>query len=99
MPLGNLLAFSYFNMWPVFFSNVLQKITFNTSFLAALRAQFLIECVTDLKKNLMKRGINLLIKHGKPEDILPSLVKTYGVHTVKSDFVTCLLFAYVLFHS
>lgn len=55
----------------------------------ALRAQFLIECVTDLKKNLMKRGINLLIKHGKPEDILPSLVKTYGVHTVYAHKETC----------
>jgi deoxyribodipyrimidine photo-lyase len=30
----------------------------------------------------MKRGLNLLIQHGKPEDILPSLVKAYGAHTV-----------------
>ncbi|BBG95411.1 cryptochrome 3 [Prunus dulcis] len=30
----------------------------------ALRAQFLIECLADLKKNLMKRGLNLLIQHG-----------------------------------
>ncbi|KAI3964418.1 hypothetical protein MKX01_028753 [Papaver californicum] len=34
----------------------------------ALRAQFLIECLADLKKNLMKRGLNLVIRHGKPED-------------------------------
>ncbi|KAM7490684.1 hypothetical protein LguiA_033605 [Lonicera macranthoides] len=50
---------------------------------AALRAQFLIECLVDLKRNLMKRGLNLLIQHGKPEEILPKLVETYGVHTVK----------------
>ncbi|KAM7490687.1 hypothetical protein LguiA_033608 [Lonicera macranthoides] len=49
----------------------------------ALRAQFLIECLVDLKRNLMKRGLNLLIQHGKPEEILPKLVETYGVHTVK----------------
>lgn len=41
----------------------------------ALRAQFLIECLADLKKNLMKRGLNLVIRHGKPEDILPLIAK------------------------
>jgi deoxyribodipyrimidine photo-lyase len=35
-----------------------------------------------LKKNLMKRGLNLLIQHGKPEDIIPSLAKAIGAHTV-----------------
>lgn len=54
--------------------------------MAALRAQFLIECLADLKKNLMKRGLNLLIQHGKPDEILPSLAKKFGAHTV-SDFL------------
>lgn len=60
--------------------------------LAALRAQFLIESLADLKNNLTKRGLNLLIQHGKPEEILPSLAKTYGVHTVE-------LFPYYLISS
>lgn len=51
--------------------------------MAALRAQFLMECLADLKKNLLKRGLNLLIQHGKPEEVLPSLAKTFGAHTVK----------------
>ncbi|KAI3468451.1 hypothetical protein Pfo_025114 [Paulownia fortunei] len=55
----------------------------------ALRAQFLIECLTDLKRSLMKRGLNLLIQHGKPEQILPSLAKAYGVHTVYAQKETC----------
>ncbi|KAL2236833.1 UNVERIFIED_CONTAM: Cryptochrome DASH, chloroplastic/mitochondrial [Sesamum indicum] len=55
----------------------------------ALRAQFLIECLIDLKKSLMKRGLNLLIQHGKPEQILPSLAKAYGVHTVYAQKETC----------
>ncbi|KAL0330944.1 UNVERIFIED_CONTAM: Cryptochrome DASH, chloroplastic/mitochondrial [Sesamum angustifolium] len=55
----------------------------------ALRAQFLIECLIDLKKSLMKRGLNLLIQHGKPERILPSLAKTYSVHTVYAQKETC----------
>ncbi|KAK3039596.1 hypothetical protein RJ639_029295 [Escallonia herrerae] len=59
------------------------------SFLAARRAQFLIECLADLKKNLVKRGLNLLIQHGKPEEILPSLVKAYGAHTVYAQKETC----------
>lgn len=50
--------------------------------LAALRARFLIECLADLKKKLMKMGLNLLIQHGKPEEIIPTLVKAFGAHTV-----------------
>ncbi|XP_042989925.1 cryptochrome DASH, chloroplastic/mitochondrial-like isoform X2 [Carya illinoinensis] len=55
----------------------------------ALRAQFLIECLADLKKNLIKRGLNLLVQHGKPEEILPSLAKAYGAHTVYAQKETC----------
>nr|CAD1832019.1 unnamed protein product [Ananas comosus var. bracteatus] len=55
----------------------------------ALRAQFLIECLADLKKNLIKKGLNLLVKHGKPEDILPSVVKAFGAHTVYAHKETC----------
>ncbi|KAI9106620.1 hypothetical protein K1719_022148 [Acacia pycnantha] len=54
-----------------------------------LRAQFLIECLADLRKNLMKRGLNLLIQHGKPEDILPPLAKAFGAHTVYAQKETC----------
>ncbi|XP_004501253.1 cryptochrome DASH, chloroplastic/mitochondrial [Cicer arietinum] len=55
----------------------------------ALRAQFLLESLADLRKNLMKRGLNLLIQHGKPEDVLPSLAKTFGAHTVYAQKETC----------
>ncbi|XP_050363107.1 cryptochrome DASH, chloroplastic/mitochondrial [Argentina anserina] len=55
----------------------------------ALRAQFLVESLADLKKNLSKRGLNLLIQHGKPEEVLPSLAKTYGAHTVYAQKETC----------
>ncbi|XP_059643817.1 cryptochrome DASH, chloroplastic/mitochondrial [Cornus florida] len=55
----------------------------------ALRGQFLIECLADLKKNLMKRDLNLLIKHGKPEDVLPSVAKAVGAHTVYAHKETC----------
>ena len=59
------------------------------SLLAALRAQFLIECLVDLKKNLIKLGLNLLIRHGKPEEIIPTLVKEFGAHTVKEFLYFC----------
>ncbi|GMH10751.1 hypothetical protein Nepgr_012592 [Nepenthes gracilis] len=55
----------------------------------ALRAKFLIECLADLKKNLRKHGLDLMIRHGKPEDILPLLVKTFGAHTVYAQKETC----------
>ncbi|XP_039132190.1 cryptochrome DASH, chloroplastic/mitochondrial [Dioscorea cayenensis subsp. rotundata] len=55
----------------------------------AIRVQFLIECLTDLKNNLMKKGLNLLIQHGKPEEILPTVVKATGAHTVYAHKETC----------
>ncbi|XP_021912662.1 cryptochrome DASH, chloroplastic/mitochondrial [Carica papaya] len=55
----------------------------------ALRAQFLMECLSDLKRNLIKRGLNLLIRHGKPEEILPSLANAFGAHTVYAHKETC----------
>nr|CAB3471077.1 unnamed protein product [Digitaria exilis] len=48
----------------------------------ALRAQFLIECLGDLKQNLRKKGLDLLVRHGKPEEILPSIAKAVSAHTV-----------------
>ncbi|XAR57619.1 (6-4)DNA photolyase [Bertholletia excelsa] len=55
----------------------------------ALRTQFLIECLADLRKNLINLGLNLLIRHGKPEEIIPALVKTFGAHTVYAHKETC----------
>ncbi|KAH0856308.1 LOW QUALITY PROTEIN: hypothetical protein HID58_084569 [Brassica napus] len=43
----------------------------------------------DIRKNLMRRGLNLLIRSGKPEDILPSLAKDFGAHTVFAHKETC----------
>nr|XP_010928719.1 cryptochrome DASH, chloroplastic/mitochondrial isoform X4 [Elaeis guineensis] len=55
----------------------------------AFRAQFLIESLADLKKNLMKHGLDLLVRHGKPEDILPSVAKALGAHTVYAQKESC----------
>lgn len=54
-----------------------------------LRAQFLMESLADLKNNLKSRGLDLLIKQGKPEDILPLLAKAHGAHTVFAQKETC----------
>ncbi|KAJ4877572.1 cryptochrome 3 [Raphanus sativus] len=37
----------------------------------------------------MRRGLNLLIRSGEPEDILPSLAKEFGAHTVFAHKETC----------
>ncbi|GAB2286378.1 Myosin-3 [Dionaea muscipula] len=55
----------------------------------ALRAKFIVECVANLKKNLRKHGLDLLIRHGKPEEILPLLAKSFAVHTVYAHKETC----------
>ncbi|KAL2652281.1 hypothetical protein R1flu_020409 [Riccia fluitans] len=47
-----------------------------------LRAQFILESVADLRKNLQKRGLDLVIRVGKPEEIVPNLAQAVGAHTV-----------------
>jgi deoxyribodipyrimidine photo-lyase len=48
------------------------------------RANFIIESVADLKKNLKSKGSDLIIRVGKPEDIIFELARTF-----KSSFVFC----------
>ncbi len=48
----------------------------------SFRAKFLIESVADLKHNLQKIGSNLLIRIGKPEEIIPEIQKLVGAKAV-----------------
>ncbi|MES3016423.1 MAG: DASH family cryptochrome, partial [Bacteroidota bacterium] len=56
--------------------------SFQTRKTGAIRAKFLIECVADLQQSLQKLGADLIIRYGKPEDILPELVSKYEVSEV-----------------
>jgi deoxyribodipyrimidine photo-lyase len=49
-----------------------------------LRAQFIMESVADLRDSLRQRGLDLVVRQGKPEDIVPSIAKSIGAHTVMS---------------
>ncbi len=46
------------------------------------RAKFLIECVRNLKENLRKKGSDLIIRYGKPEEIIFKLSETLKVQAV-----------------
>ncbi|GJM97769.1 hypothetical protein PR202_ga14721 [Eleusine coracana subsp. coracana] len=46
----------------------------------ASRVQFLIECLEDLKQNLRKKGLDLLVRNGKPEEILLAIAKAVYAH-------------------
>ncbi|KAL6564176.1 1,3-beta-glucanosyltransferase [Orobanche minor] len=46
------------------------------------RATFLIESVSDLRKNLQSRGSDLVVRIGKPEDVLSDVVKSVGADAV-----------------
>jgi deoxyribodipyrimidine photo-lyase len=49
----------------------------------AFRSQFLLESLADLRENLKKLGSDLVIRLGKPEEILPALVietKAIAIH-------------------
>lgn len=43
------------------------------------RLHFLLESVQDLQNQLKKHGSDLIIKKGKPEDVIPALLKTLGI--------------------
>ncbi|XP_010545007.1 PREDICTED: blue-light photoreceptor PHR2 [Tarenaya hassleriana] len=46
------------------------------------RAQFLIESVSDLRKNLQARGSDLVVRVGKPESVLVELAKEVGADAI-----------------
>ncbi|XP_073054130.1 blue-light photoreceptor PHR2-like [Primulina eburnea] len=46
------------------------------------RATFLIESVSDLRKNLQSRGSDLVVRIGRPETVLLELVKAVGAEAV-----------------
>ncbi|MFD2724615.1 DASH family cryptochrome [Hyunsoonleella rubra] len=46
------------------------------------RAKFLIESIIDLRKNLKALNIELFVFQNKPEDVIPTLVKTYNISTI-----------------
>ncbi|KAF8387871.1 hypothetical protein HHK36_026533 [Tetracentron sinense] len=46
------------------------------------RATFLIESVSDLRRNLQARGSDLVVRIGKPEIVLAELVKTVGADAI-----------------
>lgn len=56
--------------------------SFDTLKTGVIRAQFLLESVADLRKSFQNAGGDLIIRVGRPENILPELVSKYQVHEV-----------------
>jgi deoxyribodipyrimidine photo-lyase len=48
----------------------------------AFRTQFLLESVTDLRQSFRKLGSDLIIRQGKPEIVIPELVKILNIDAV-----------------
>ncbi len=48
----------------------------------AFRAQFLLESLSDTRLHLRNIGADLIIRRGKPEEILPALAKEYAAQSV-----------------
>ncbi|TKC01058.1 DASH family cryptochrome [Pedobacter cryophilus] len=55
---------------------------YHTQKTGGFRTQFLLESVADLKSSFQKMGGDLLIKIGKPEEIIPQICKAYKVDEV-----------------
>ena len=60
------------------------KTSFGFDKISKFRTKFIIESVIDLKKNLQSKGSDLIIRFGKPEDVIYELAKE-----VKSSWVYC----------
>ncbi|MDB9313322.1 DASH family cryptochrome [Spirulina sp. CS-785/01] len=48
----------------------------------SFRSQFLLESIANLRYSLQSIGSNLLIRHGKPEDIIPQLCQDLAIDAV-----------------
>lgn len=46
------------------------------------RAQFIIESVTNLRDNLAKHGIPLLVFYAAPHEVMPDLIKKHGIKNI-----------------
>lgn len=60
---------------------------FNFPKTGAHRAKFLLESVADLQNTLKKKGSGLVIRMGKPEEIVPQIIQTVG-----GDKVSCVCY-------
>jgi deoxyribodipyrimidine photo-lyase len=56
--------------------------SFQTLKTGIIRARFILESVTDLKRSLQKLGGDLIVRIGRPEEVLPEIVSKYGVTEV-----------------
>ncbi|MEN9224438.1 MAG: DASH family cryptochrome [Thermostichus sp. HHBFW_bins_43] len=48
----------------------------------AFRAQFLLESLADLRQALQAHGSDLVIRQGRPEEVIPALAQAWGVSAV-----------------
>lgn len=46
------------------------------------RAKFLLECVANLRTSLRERGSDLIVRIGKPEEVIVNLAKNIGADTL-----------------
>lgn len=61
-------------------SSIAIKLPFTKT--GSYRAQFIIESVTNLRENLLKQGIPLLVFHGAPHTIIPELVEKHSIENI-----------------
>lgn len=68
----------------IFDPRQLEKTSFGFSKTGAFRGRFLIESLQNLKENLRSAGSDLVIRKGKPEVLIPGLVKSYDIDIVST---------------
>ena len=75
-------------MYPVFVLDPSIDPTENGVRVGANRAQFLLESLEDLDQSLQGLGSHLLCLQGRPEDVLPPLMKELDITRLSFEFDT-----------
>ncbi len=59
-----------------------EKTSFGFQKTGPFRTRFLLESIRDLRNSLRAIGADLIIRRGKPEEVLPTLVKQHGIDAI-----------------
>eukprot|EP00850_Spirogloea_muscicola_P003855 SM000016S01843 [mRNA] locus=s16:152197:163345:- [translate_table: standard] len=66
-----------------------QTYTYGLPKTGELRAQFMLDSVADLRASLQARGSDLIVRFGKPEEVVPKIAHALKAHTVFVQRETC----------
>ena len=59
-----------------------RPVTWDTQWMGPFATKVLVEAVQDLRQSLLAKGHNLMVRYGKPLEIIPQAIQSYGISEV-----------------